>query len=269
MPGALRIPPPFPVVAPAKTGKTAPAIPHIAISGEVAEQEKPPEPKQVPFWKTKMFQVSALAAVVVLGGGGYFAFKKLTAPPPPPPPVVVKPKPAAPAAAGAKPPASNAKVPDVANKPAQPAPALSETQAAIAHAPVNAINKAKDVVTKRETGGQSRDAVGAITDGDQPAEKAAPKSASTSATIAPGVSATTNEVEAAADTSTAFRTFIANAKISGVFQGTPARVMFNGRLARAGDTVEPTLGITFDGLDPDRKLILFKDKSGAVVTRRY
>ena len=268
MPGALRIPPPFPVVAPAKTGKTAPAIPHIAISGEVAEQEKPPEPKQVPFWKTKMFQVSALAAVVVLGGGGYFAFKKLTAPPPPPP-VVVKPKPAAPAAAGAKPPASNAKVPDVANKPAQPAPALSETQAAIAHAPVNAINKAKDVVTKRETGGQSRDAVGAITDGDQPAEKAAPKSASTSATIAPGVSATTNEVEAAADTSTAFRTFIANAKISGVFQGTPARVMFNGRLARAGDTVEPTLGITFDGLDPDRKLILFKDKSGAVVTRRY
>ena len=76
-------------------------------------------------------------------------------------------------------------------------------------------------------------------------------------------------IEAAADTSTAFRTFIANAKISGVFQGTPARVMFNGRLARAGDTVEPTLGITFDGLDPDRKLILFKDKSGAVVTRRY
>jgi hypothetical protein len=168
--------------------------------------------------------------------------------------------------------------PAVVSKPAQPTPGLSETQNAIAHAPVNAINKAQDVIAKREGSGQGRNAVGSIVDSGSPAEKPAakpaptpppPEAVQTSSAIAPGVSATNDNVAAAAEASPAFRSYVANAKISGVFQGNPPRIMLNGRLARAGDTVESNLGITFDGLDPDRKQILFKDKTGATVMRHY
>jgi len=254
-----------------------PPIPHIAVTGEVAEQERPAVPAAVPIWKKPAVQIGALAAVLVLGAGLYFGvplYKKLTAPPPPPP-VVAKPKPAAPA------PATVANLPAVANKPAAPppapaaapGPALSDTQAAIAHAPLNAINKAKDVIAKREGSGQGRDAVGAITDGDTPppAGKPAPKVSEGASNIAPGISATNGNVESVADASVAFRTFIANAKITGVVaqQGRTPLMVINNRLTRAGDTVDAALAITFEGLDFDRKLIIFKDKTGAVVTRRY
>lgn len=245
-----------------------------------------PAAAKVPIWKKKVFQIGALAAVLVVGAGGYIAFTKFLAPPPPPP-VVPKPKPAS--LGSAKPPsapssatvpAATAPLPALANKPAVPAPALSETQSAIAHAPVNAINKARDVVAKREASGQSRDAVGAITGADEPADRSAVKSGpaakpaasastGTSTTIAPGISATNDNVVAAAEASPAFRSFVANAKITGVFQGDPPRVYINGRLARAGDNVEPSLGITFDSVDPEKKLIIFKDKGGSTVTRRY
>ena len=86
--------------------------------------------------------------------------------------------------------------------------------------------------------------------------------------LAPGISATT-EVEAAVEASAAFRSFVANAKVSGVFQGTPPRVMLNGRLARGGDVIDSGLGITFDSVNPEKKQLIFKDKSGATVTRRY
>jgi hypothetical protein len=274
-PGAgapAKLPPPFPVVAPPKTGKTMPPIPHIAVSGEVAEVEVPKPRERIPFWKKTIVQIGALAALLIVGGVGYF----LSSRPPPPPPVVVKPKPAAPTtpAAAATTPA-NAAV--VANKPAvQPTPGLSETQNAIAHAPVNAINKANDVIAKRVGSGQGRDAVGAITDGDaavspgdKPAKPAGPQTFATSTAIAPGVSATNDNVSAAAEASPAFRSFVANAKIGGVFQGNPPRLLINGRTVRGGDTVDNGLSITFDSVDSDKKMILFKDKAGAVVTRRY
>ena len=159
---------------------------------------------------------------------------------------------------------------------AAPTPGLSETQNAIAHAPVNAINKAKDVAGKRVGGEQGRDAVGAITDGDAPATSASKSAAkpaappgSASSSIAPGISATNADVAAASEASPAFRSFVANAKISGVFQGNPPRVMINGRLARAGEVVENALAVSFEGIDPDKKQLIFKDKSGATVTRRY
>jgi hypothetical protein len=270
------------VVAPAKTGKTKPPIPHISAGGYVAEVEAPKPPARTPFWKKKVFQIGLLAAVLVLGGVGYFLS---TRPPPPPPPVAVKPKPAAPAAAAA--PAAGtpaaaapaaANVPAaVANKPAvPPTPGLSETQNAIAHAPVNAINKANDVVAKRVGSGQGRDAVGAITDGepatspaDKPARPAVTQTVTTTTTIAPGVTATNDNVSAAAEASAAFRSFVANAKIGGVFQGNPPRLLINGRTVRGGDTVDNGLAVTFDSIDSEKKLILFKDKAGAVVTRRY
>jgi hypothetical protein len=74
---------------------------------------------------------------------------------------------------------------------------------------------------------------------------------------------------AAADASAEFRSFVANAKISGVFQGAPARAMINGRLVRTGETVDAALGILFAGVDPVKRHLLFKDKAGTLVARKY
>ena len=87
--------------------------------------------------------------------------------------------------------------------------------------------------------------------------------------LAPGVTVTTESVQAEIEASQAFRTFVADAKISGVFQGTPPRAFINGRLIRVGETVDPSLGITFESVDPKAKSIVFKDSTGATVARRY
>jgi hypothetical protein len=90
----------------------------------------------------------------------------------------------------------------------------------------------------------------------------------TTTTIAPGVAATAH-VEAGAEASAAFRTFVASAKVSGVFQGPPTRAMINGRLTRTGEVIDAALGITFNGVDSPRRHLLFVDRTGAIVTRRF
>ena len=97
------------------------------------------------------------------------------------------------------------------------------------------------------------------------------KSAVASATseLAPGITVTTDSVEAVPDANAAFRTFVANAKISGVFQGSPPRAFINGRLIRAGETIDAALGIRFESVDQSTKNIIFKDTSGATVSRHY
>jgi hypothetical protein len=281
MGGAAKAPPPFPVVAPPKTGKTAPPIPHITAKEEpVIPEENVPEAK-VPVWKKGFFKY-AILAVLLFGSVAYRFVRdslvqatsdtirdKMTH----------KAEPAktggSAAVPGAAPKAATpaaAPNPALANKPAQPTPGLSETQNAIAHAPVNAVNKAKDVIGKREGSGQGRDAVGAITDGEAPAsaKPAAHQTVTISSAIAPGVSATNADVAAAAEASPAFRSFVANAKINGVFgHDEGARTTLNGRLVRFGDVVETGLGITFNGYDYNKRQLIFKDKAGATVTRRY
>lgn len=86
--------------------------------------------------------------------------------------------------------------------------------------------------------------------------------------VAPGVTATT-ALEAAPEASAPFKTFVANAKITGVFQGTPARMHINGRLVQEGDIVDQGLGIAFSSIDAARNLAYFKDASGATVARKY
>lgn len=66
-----------------------------------------------------------------------------------------------------------------------------------------------------------------------------------------------------------FLYWVAGLKISGVLQGSPARIRLNNWLTREGEVVNPALGITFDHLEPARKLIVFRDGSGALVTRNY
>jgi len=206
-------------------------------------------------------------AVLAVAAGAYY-FISGSKPPPPPP--ATKSKAGTPAA-------NTANLPAAANKPAQAGPTLSETQKAIAHAPVNAINKAQDAINARRGGEQAR--VDAIAAGEEPPakpaaaekapEKPGPTTTSVASSLSPGVSAPTTEIQAAAEASAAFRTFVASAKVTGLFQGASPRVMLNGRLTRVGDTVESALGVQFDGYDVEKKQLRFKDKNGAVVTRRY
>ncbi|HXQ81716.1 MAG TPA: hypothetical protein VN775_10405 [Opitutaceae bacterium] len=81
------------------------------------------------------------------------------------------------------------------------------------------------------------------------------------------VSSTPIDAELAA--SAAFRSFVANATIGGVFQGIPSRALINGTVVREGQVVDSALGIAFERVDPDKKIIYFKDYNGAVVSKGY
>lgn len=87
--------------------------------------------------------------------------------------------------------------------------------------------------------------------------------------VAPGVTASSMSVVEASHASPEFSSWVANAQISGVFQGQPARVLINGRTVRAGEVVEPRLGIVFQSVDAKEKLLQFRDHSGATVQRKY
>ena len=69
--------------------------------------------------------------------------------------------------------------------------------------------------------------------------------------------------------SAAFKRFVADARITGVFQGTPPRALINGRMIRAGEVVDPASGVVFDSIDAEKKTITFKDRAGIPATRRY
>ncbi len=68
--------------------------------------------------------------------------------------------------------------------------------------------------------------------------------------------------------SVAFKGWVENLKISGVRAGASTRVFIGGTSYTPGDLVNPQLGISFEGYNPETRLLLFKDKSGAKVERR-
>lgn len=86
-------------------------------------------------------------------------------------------------------------------------------------------------------------------------------------TLAPGVTANMPVPNNGA--SPEFRAWVANVKISGVFQGANSRAFINGQMTRVGDPVDSRLGIIFEGIDPEKKQIIFKDATGATATRKY
>ncbi len=281
---APKSPPPFPVVAPPATGKTTPPIPHINVTSEepLEEAQAPKKPEQRRAFKMGVAG-AGIVGVLALGFAAFYVWTHFISPPPsPPPPVVAKPKPVVPAPAAAPTPApATVTIPPVtssiATKPAAPL-TPSDTLNALAKAPVNAINKAQDAIAARVASGQSRiDAMTAAADAPAgPATTATHAAAApvkppvtANATLSPGVSAPARDVDVMTEAVPAFRTYVANAKITGVIAGTPGKIILNGRLARAGDMVEPALGVTFEGIDADRKLLVFRDKSGAVVTKKY
>ena len=86
----------------------------------------------------------------------------------------------------------------------------------------------------------------------------------------PGGIVLTNSSPAGAPPASApFMYWVAGQTISGISNSTPPRFLMNNKLAREGDEVNKQLGITFARLDAAAKLIYFRDKDGAVVTRSY
>jgi hypothetical protein len=69
--------------------------------------------------------------------------------------------------------------------------------------------------------------------------------------------------------SAAFFFWVVKLNVSGITQSKPARVLLNSRLTYEGDEVSRPLGIVFAQLDPASKLLVFKDATGATVTRSY
>lgn len=166
-------------------------------------------------------------------------------------------------------------------------PTPSDTLNALAAAPGKLIESAQEAVAGRRNNEQSR--VDAMLDGGDssgagglrtplpgelggrqaPARGAPALGRVTSSTaIAPGVSVTT-DIEASKGASAAFRAFVTEAKVTGVYQGSPPRAFINGRLVRVGQSVEEGLAITFDGINSDNRVLLFVDGSGARVSKRY
>jgi hypothetical protein len=69
--------------------------------------------------------------------------------------------------------------------------------------------------------------------------------------------------------SAAFFFWAVNLNVSGVTQSKPARMLLNNRLVYEGDVVNRSLGITFARLDAAAQLLVFRDSTGAIVTRSY
>ena len=206
-----------------------------------------------------------VAVLVLLAGGIFFAWQHFKPESPAPVPPATPTKVVAPA--------------PVASTPLTP----SETLNQLAHAPANAINQAQEAIATRRASGQARIDAASIgedlpdpTPGSPPGSPSKPpaaaprasSAATTTTNVSPGVTATT-PMEAAAEAGAPFRSYVANAKISGVFQGNPSRAVINGRLIRSGEVVDASLGITFEGLDSERRYLIFKDRSGATVSRRF
>lgn len=217
--------------------------------------------------------LGGLVLLALAAGGGYLTFLHFYETPV----VPAKPQPKA----TAKTPQPKA----AANPTSGPTP--SDTLNAIAAAPGKLIESAQEAVAGRRGNEQSR--VDAILDGKDPSgpgalrtplpgelggrQAPAPAAPSmgrvtASAAIAPGVSVTT-EIQASKEASPAFRSFVTEAKVTGVYQGSPPRAFINGRLVRVGQLVEEGLAITFDGIDAENRMLLFIDRSGARVSKRY
>jgi hypothetical protein len=196
-----------------------------------------------------------MVAAVVLVAGAYFGYKKLT----------------------------ETKVDEAAAPTAKVAPARpsspSKTLNDLGAIPAQAIKKAEDVVAAVKANEEAPvEEILANETIVPPPRKADPKPQEKAVTpvtstteLSPGVRATTT-ASVDGDAAPAFRAWVAQVRISGVFQGTqgtPARVLINGKTVPAGQVVDEALGIIFDGVDPQTKTLIFRDSTGATVARKF
>jgi hypothetical protein len=149
-------------------------------------------------------------------------------------------------------------------KPVAKEPSAADVAAAAAKAAADAQKAADALAAKR-----AADAAAAAAAAQEPTPTPATESVMADASLTKDVKVNTTRLEAAPAASAAFRTYVAGAEIGGVFQGTPSRALINGTIFREGQVVENQLGIIFDRIDADKKVIYFKDTTGAEVSKNY
>lgn len=66
-----------------------------------------------------------------------------------------------------------------------------------------------------------------------------------------------------------FRSWVASARLSGVFAGGNPRALINGRMVQPGQVVDEVLKVTFDKIESDGKTLVFRDATGATVSRKF
>lgn len=256
-PPPAAVPPPSrPVIA-----SKPPPVPHVEIKKDVAIGAPPP-PVVLPRKRRRnkgTFVGLAAGLVLLAGAGGFLVWQQFLAAPDAPP--------AAPVRVATPPP--------TATPAAQtnPGPTPSATLNAVAAAPAKAIEKARAAAAAQADGARATDEIVAGDERPAPSpiparsgKAPAPTTTTAAREIAPGVSATA-QIQGAPDASPAFRTYVANLRVSGVVGGASAKALINGRLVRAGEVIEGGLGVEFTGVEG--KQLVFKDRSGATVMRRY
>lgn len=98
-----------------------------------------------------------------------------------------------------------------------------------------------------------------------PPTETSPANPATTSPAAPAIPAS----ETPGGPSVAFRAWVQDIKIAGVRTGQSPRILLGRSSFSVGDVVHPELGIVFDGYDPARRMLRFKDATGATVERRH
>lgn len=146
----------------------------------------------------------------------------------------------------------------------------TETLNKVTSEPAKLIDKTENAIASHRSDEQAKvDA--AITGMEEPTPTPTPATVSVMAQsqLTNDVKVNNTHLDAAPAASADFRAFVANANIDGVFQGTPSRALINGVIVREGQTVSAALGIAFDRIDAVKKVIYFKDSTGAEVSKGY
>jgi hypothetical protein len=256
--------PPIKLTPVAPTPPPAPKAPHFS----------PPKPQYVPTprgltdpasvstkapasaIKADKWLAGILLFVLVIAGAIY-GFRVLTKNHPKAPAHTVTPAPATAAA------------PE--QTPTQTTPKLVEKPVSAAG---KAIANARDIVAAQEKLEKEQGVTSVL---EEPAAPIAPKSpaASSQATHAPvtasqqDASSAVTEPEPPPPANEAFKNYIINLRVSGVFQGENARALLNGKMYHLGDTLDPVRKIEFYKIDADAKQLIFRDDTGAIVSRHY
>jgi hypothetical protein len=172
------------------------------------------------------------------------------------------------------PPPERVKISDIAPHPRlSPAEMLARATAA----PGKVINSAQSAIAAHRDENQAGvDALATGQDAPTPTPTPLPASANdvsqevmATAVISADVKVNNTPIDTSAAASPAFRIFVGNASIGGVFQGFPSKALINGRIIRAGQVIDDGLGIIFDRVDSKKKMIYFKDVTGAEVSKNY
>jgi hypothetical protein len=206
-----------------------------------------------PAIKADKWLAGLVLAVLVLAGT-FYGIRTLTKAHPKPPVHAVAPTPAAPAVS--------------ATEPAKNAPKLVDNPTSAAG---KAIAQARDAVAAHDKL-EKEQGVTSILE-EPPAANAPQARASTSATpapvSAPAVAPAAAQPEPPPQPSAAFRDYVTHLKVSGVFQGEPARALINGKMCHPGDVMEPQRKIELLKIDSDAKQLIFRDFTGATMPLHY